>query len=266
MAAFRAITAEEEAATALIISVKRKKYPNADRLNARNHDHKSSIFFLIQVISGILAKVGHTPRVYLVDKDGPPRFYIEMDIQKLAGNEFIEPHFIQPVLPLDFTISDDSGTKTFASEFAEFASERGYVRARDYLKAQANLRNRILYAADNGIPKIEIPDEFILHRKERIAAILSIVIMIEQTQDVQSFAVQSLHALLQILEKLENNVPPPIKARPPQEVCLKIERTPHASRIGVVKDGKTSTALFEYATSTEFDMTWFDTWTIKGLF
>jgi hypothetical protein len=45
MAAFRAITAEEEAATALIVSLKRKRYPNSDRLNARNHDHKSSIYF-----------------------------------------------------------------------------------------------------------------------------------------------------------------------------------------------------------------------------
>jgi hypothetical protein len=43
MAAFRAITAEEEAASALILSLKQKNYPNSSRLNHRDHIQKSAL-------------------------------------------------------------------------------------------------------------------------------------------------------------------------------------------------------------------------------
>lgn len=39
---FRAITAEEEAATALMLALKKQHYPNAEQLNPRNHTHKAS--------------------------------------------------------------------------------------------------------------------------------------------------------------------------------------------------------------------------------
>lgn len=39
---FRAITAEEEAATGLMLALKQMHYPNAEQLNPRNHTHKAS--------------------------------------------------------------------------------------------------------------------------------------------------------------------------------------------------------------------------------
>jgi len=42
MSAFRAITAEEEAATAVFLSLKLRKYENSDKLKPMDHSHKSA--------------------------------------------------------------------------------------------------------------------------------------------------------------------------------------------------------------------------------
>jgi hypothetical protein len=214
----------------------------------------------MQIVAGILENAHYTPQVYLVDVDSSPRFRIEIDIHKLAGIESTEPFFAESVLPLDFTISDQNGTKDFAFEFAELASERGHSRVRDYLKAEANLRNRILYAADVGIPKIEIFDEFIFQRRQRVVVILSIVIMLEQTCEIQSFALQCLNALLQTLGSLDAESLPLAETQPSEGMRLQVDRTLNTSRISIVENGKSRTAHFEYVGNTEFQMRWLDPW------
>src|SRR4051812_48496164 len=43
MAGFRAITAEEEAASALLLALQQKQYPNSSRLNHRDHTQKTAL-------------------------------------------------------------------------------------------------------------------------------------------------------------------------------------------------------------------------------
>jgi hypothetical protein len=203
MAAFRSITAEEEAATALIYALKSKRYPHAEKLNPRRHDHKASIYALLQVISGVFAKLDYIPQLFLLDKADPPHIRMQIDIHKLAGIYTEEPFFAEPIDPLDFTLSDIRGVKGFSEEFAQFASDSGCARTREYIETAANLRNRILYASDNGIPRVQIPNEFIIDRKNRVLTILTITLMIEQTHRHQSFVNQCLGALLHALERLD---------------------------------------------------------------
>lgn len=43
MSVFRSITAEEEAATAIFLSLKEKKYENAEKLKFQDHSYKQAL-------------------------------------------------------------------------------------------------------------------------------------------------------------------------------------------------------------------------------
>lgn len=56
---FRAITAEEEAATALMFALKLRGYPRSNRLKPRDHGQKSAWTPLIEAIGKMFAIVSH---------------------------------------------------------------------------------------------------------------------------------------------------------------------------------------------------------------
>ena len=53
MAAFRAITAEEEAATGIIIALKDIRYAHSELLKPKDHKHKSGLWSLFQIVNSI---------------------------------------------------------------------------------------------------------------------------------------------------------------------------------------------------------------------
>ena len=265
MSAFRAITAEEEAATAVILALKAKKYPGSERLEHYKHDHKMAVFGLIQVISRIFSRVDYTPQLYLVDGERPPRIRLQFDINRLAGITDAEPLFAEPIYPLDFSLGNSRGAKVLSEEFEEFAGEKGFAKTIGFLKSEANVRNRILYASDTGIPLVKIQDEFIQHRKDRVVTMLTIALMIEQTDEHQSFVVQCLRTLLTTLTRLEAEVgsqlvePPPATERP----IVQITKTPESSKIEVLRNGSSQTAQFEYRASLQFTVRWLPQWYVS---
>ena len=50
MAAFRSVCAEEEAATALISSLKVQKYPGSEHLNFRSHADKHAVIIFVSTV------------------------------------------------------------------------------------------------------------------------------------------------------------------------------------------------------------------------
>ena len=71
MSAFRAITAEEEAATALILALKMRQYPGADVLKYNNHVHKSAVFFIMREANNFLAEGRKVPFETYLHTIGP---------------------------------------------------------------------------------------------------------------------------------------------------------------------------------------------------
>jgi hypothetical protein len=260
MSAFRAITAEEEAATALLFVLRKKQYPHCDRINYHKHDHKAAVFVLIQTVSRIFARLNYSPQVYLVDIDTQPKIRIQLDINEMAGIMSAEPAYAEPLDPLDFSLTDQNGRQILVDEFAEFCGENGFAKMVDYLRQEANLRNRLLYASDSGIPSVNITDEFIQHRKDRVVAILTIALMIQQTDKHQGFVVQCLDALLSVLIKLDIATPDMSSFEIGSSV--QIVRTPESSLIEVVQDGRRETAHFEYRFQTEFNVKWLEIWRV----
>jgi hypothetical protein len=259
MAAFRAITAEEEAASALMFSLQRKQYPNASKLLPRNHNHKASITPFLQSISAKLADANvPAPNVFLAEGEEKPRVHIQIDIHALSGMTDL-PHFAEPDPPLHFSIADQHGVADLAKDFARFAAERDGAAVKKYIDEEANLRNKILYASDTGIPNIQIKDEFITRRMNNVVTILTIVIMVEQTNLHQDFVCQCLDALLRIHERIERSGFEPTQS-PSDQPCLSIDRTSDMTRVQVGSKGQTSTAFIQM--TTDFRYQWLQVWKI----
>lgn len=154
MAAFRAVCAEEEAATALLSSLKEQEYPGADKLRFRNHADKHAVVLFVGTImqwfKNRKKQAGEQfgrHRIFFDDVDG--RIGLRLGIQ--LGQTDTE---IQPTPPLHVRAE---GPKTLGEHFQEEMKELlGFEKTseiRGLIDKRANFRNTILYATPAGIPK-----------------------------------------------------------------------------------------------------------------
>ena len=209
MSAFRAITAEEEAATAVIRALRFQKYPNAEKLNDRSHPHKSSIWpFILAVANKMDEKNIAEPKMSL-RLDGEPRIELSIDIGSQAG--LVQSLWASPDEPFNFSMSSDRTgpfkIHDFSEELSEIASSSGARNIMEYVAAEANRRNQLLYASDQGIPSVEFEDSFLLRRRQRVTTLLALTIAIMQTKTHQLFLVQCLDALLRALQRFDGEPP-----------------------------------------------------------
>ena len=204
MCAFRAITAEEEAASALIWALKMRQYPGADQLRPRDHAHKMAVFCCLQAVNNFFAQANLPPIKVSVSKDGHPKVSIQIDIS--AENPTGELLFVTPDNPLNFLVFEEGQPSQVASTFADHLKEifegMSFQRLDSYLKDQANRRNLLLYADDDGIPTAEFKESFILERFQRVRLIGLVTITILQEVDNLLLVTQVLEGFLGIMPKL----------------------------------------------------------------
>jgi hypothetical protein len=207
MAAFRAITGEEEAATALFRALRRLNYPASKRLQLDNHLHKNAVTPFLQAVWSVLgprieqqfpgsalsiAKDENPPRIfYRLKTDGgwyepTPPLYLYVTKGQFRNDGTMDP---ATEMPLDF-----------GDTIAQQAAESGGAGVKAYLQKRARLRSEILYAAETGYPEIGTPMEpaLLLYRANTLR-ILKLFLLIDG-YGVQSFASQCLLAFLRIVE------------------------------------------------------------------
>ncbi|RRV49537.1 hypothetical protein [Pseudomonas sp. p106] len=154
MAAFRAVCAEEEAATALINSLKDVGYEGAEKLHFRRHDDKHAVVLFVgtvmQWFQNRKAQAGEQlgeHRIFFDDIDG--RIGLRVAIQLGRSNTAVHP-----TPPLHLVVQ---GERTLAEEFqAEMKELLGLDKTheiRRLIDQRANFRNTLLYATPAGIPK-----------------------------------------------------------------------------------------------------------------
>jgi hypothetical protein len=153
MAAFRAITAEEEAATALIHALKRNGYRGAERLNVRKHEHKAACMPLLDAVNNVLAKVQAAGTLVVELKLNPSDQKTPLTVQVWFPALPIGKRVV-PIPPLDFTMFQNDAFAPFHEELRRFAEESGAGEVLDYLRERANKRNQLLYASQDGIPQV----------------------------------------------------------------------------------------------------------------
>lgn len=205
MAAFRAITGEEEAATAIMHSLRRRKYKGAEKLNYRDHTYKAAVFPFFQGISGAFARQLEQFKTTLVidTNDKKPTLKTRINVPGPTGDIM----HAYPNPPLHFEIKVNGKIYDFSRELKELATVKNVKKITDYIKRQANTRNVILYASTQGIPKIKLPIEGFLERKRSIVfGHLVIYLLIDQHKEHQLFVQQALTAFLKMLNAVPKDI------------------------------------------------------------
>jgi hypothetical protein len=209
MSLFRAITAEEEAATSLILALKARQYPNATTLDQHNHVHKSAVTPYLHAVNNLIAATNCPKTTLIIHTSGEPQIHIKLEVTNLLSAN--EPIFAHPDQPLNFSMTEQEQgeiptTASVTTQLGEIAKGAKMHSIRHFVKHAANIRNQIIYSSDEGIPSVKIEDEAILTRLSRVTTIHVLTIMIMQTTDHQLFAQQCLDGFIKMLSSIKSRL------------------------------------------------------------
>lgn len=201
MASFRAITGEEEAASALINAIQLRRYPHAKAINSRDHQHKAAVIAcMIAVARDVIPILKQFQLVFNFDKR-------RVDLKVPLSNFDIpgaESFAVQPVEPLDLVRGTDGadGGDPFTAALRDLAIESNYENVRRMVSAQANGRNTLLYASDSDLPKSRVSYGAIVNRKMKALTLLVVSAMVLQSRKHQSLVCQAIDAFLRVISRL----------------------------------------------------------------
>ena len=205
MAVFRTITGEEESVSAIFHSIRRHRYKGAEKLNPKNHVHKSALQpFLNAIESNFnLTKLNKLkPTLELDVNEVSPKFKTRISITDKLGNEV----FAYPIPPLNFGLNQNDKVYNFEKEILQVTNQQIIKKVSDYIKSLANERNRLLYSSNKGIPEIRnLSDKFFFDSRDRIFRNLILYLLIDP-YPIQTFVQQALDAFLEMLGLLPEGI------------------------------------------------------------
>lgn len=153
MACFRAICAEEEAATSLLASLRDQGYPLSDQYHLWSHENKMGVAFFIQSVVGWFKDYFdfeqlplEEPRFVTTDEPGRPAIELILPIKGLDK-------CLRPRPPLHV---QSQGPVPLASvignQLRELVKRKLHSEVKSVIKSKANERNLLLYASDEALP------------------------------------------------------------------------------------------------------------------
>ena len=199
MAMFRLITAEEEAARAIFHALQRRRYALADRLRWRDHRHKAATLpFLTAIMQAVRREAGVVAPQLFFDGTGSAKVLRVRFKMTIDGEE----KWVLPEPPLEFVIHIDGRRFDFRPEMELLLRRDQVVCFADLVKHRANQRNRLLYASDQGVPRVpEIPKATSDRFFSAVYGMLATFVLIDQN-DRQQFVQQALNGFLKLLDLL----------------------------------------------------------------
>jgi hypothetical protein len=204
MAAFRAITAEEEATTAIFHALQRRKYKGAEKLKRKNHLHKNALVPFCIAVAGALSLTEELfkSKLYLDKEEVPPRFRVRIDISSIVpGYEYAFP---EPPLHFDMHMNDKP--YDFTDKLNDIVIKNKFSDITKYLEVRANKRNMLLYAAPEGAPEVASLGNFLPIQRTNVLMLAILYLMIDAYPKKQLFVQQSLQAFLKILKLLPGEI------------------------------------------------------------
>ena len=206
MAIFRAITAEEEAASGLMQSLIQLRYPKHESLRPRDHVQKHAVVPFIQAV------LSHLSFLRFPDIHG-----ISLVIKRVEGKDRLvtafgvnlndELHWATPEPPLNLSVRDGNTGEnpSYVVDIQRVIAPKGYRNILRFLQREANLRNTILYAGPDGYPVVDkFDDRFILERQARVLLILKATLLISPYAEHQPFVVNAISAFIQITNRISS--------------------------------------------------------------
>lgn len=205
MAAFRALTAEEEAASGLMHCLKEKGYTNSNHLKPKDHFHKNGISPFLDVLGRFFAETlqAHVKRpVFKLDGEGSDRRLMLGLQMEILGKE----QLVYPIPPLNFTVSINNKRLSYKRQIDFLADHHGAKSISDYIREQANIRNKLLYAGPDGYPRhVELHADFFKTRLTRVLALLRGYLLIQPYSEKLTFVQDSLDAFLAMMGQLKDH-------------------------------------------------------------
>jgi hypothetical protein len=241
MAAFRAITAEEEAATAIIRTLQERGYSGAESADPHKHTVKQALFPLVLETSHAMRPFTEIIKTSVRIEQRNDRPVMDLLYTLPTGESFssVPPLGIAwqstPIdgLPVDrvMALPDSSydATLTVSAPVAEHpnlkpdvlregalnlaatlearlsskANAAGYHKFLAQLKKEANIRNRLLYAGDDGWPgEVKDIEDVLNARRRRTFILLIIYCLLFPHSERSVLAQQVLIALNLLTERL----------------------------------------------------------------
>ena len=206
MAIFRAITAEEEAASAIFIALKDKGYDNAKKIKFKRHSYKQALEPFIRSISFFSEKWSKEPG-FPFGKNFRLSIEGEDKNKKLTLSLYFKDGMVTAIPPLGFTISLNGLPYHFENELNSLTSGQNKNDIINHINKRANLRNEVLYAQSAGIPKITSNIEnHIKKRKNIVFMLLKIYGLIYPYNEKALFVQQALNSFLIMMGDIDNVV------------------------------------------------------------
>jgi hypothetical protein len=198
IASFRAITAAEEAASALIRSLQLREYPGAHLVDLRKHPHKAAVPLFLNAVRHEIAGDKEIDLTVTLSAD-PPKLTVALPVRQFVGlpDDLANVH-IQLVDPLGM-VSSKPGVRE--SDYFDDAVQRvaGSRKVDKLIASEANARNRILYAHDGGLPRSQATLQSIEQRERNAKLCLFLAIAVMQVDHHQGMALQCLAGFLKVI-------------------------------------------------------------------
>jgi hypothetical protein len=209
MAMFRAITAEEEAASGLLRALQRRKYPGSKDLRPRSHLHKAAVYpFLMSIAqhtSYLKMERVDAIRLAITKTETKPRLVLALVLNGPLKGQIAQP---MPPLNLRFREGSDTRLPDYRKYFLMLVGPAGFEDVLKYLEMKANERNLLLYASPQSPPNFaSVPPNFLPMCKSRVMAIVKATLLVWPYAEVQQFAAEAIPAFLDLIKQVEKVSP-----------------------------------------------------------
>ena len=202
MAIFRAITAEEEAATGLLRALKTRGYAGSRELLPRDHLQKAAVYPYLCAIarhSSYLRMNGvKEVRLGISKDEEKPKLQLALLLD--GENDGI---VARPNPPLNLRIREGGNVVDYQRYFRELISPIGFEDIRNYLNVKKNQRNLFLYSSPDGLfDPGPVADSSLIDCKHRIMTILKAALLIWPYTETQPFVQEAVHSFLGLAGRL----------------------------------------------------------------
>lgn len=202
MAIFRAITAEEEAATGLLRVLQDQGYADPGELLPKDHLQKAAVYPYLRAIAKHTSylRVNGIKEVRL----GIPKDEEKPKLQLVLLLDGENDGFVaRPDPPLNLSIREGGEVVDYQKYFRELISPSGFEDIRKYLNVKKNERNLLLYASPKGLlDPGPVADSTLTDYKHRIMTILKAALLIWPYTEAQPFVQEAVRSFLGLAGRL----------------------------------------------------------------
>lgn len=117
-----------------------------------------------------------------------------------------EDKWVYPLPPLNFIVTTEDKKLSYKKQIDFLAEHRGAKNISEYIRNQANFRNKLLYASPEGYPThISKVSENLQDRQVRVLALVRGYLLIQPYPEHLTFVQDSLDAFLAMLGELKEH-------------------------------------------------------------